>query len=314
MTNPEASARVDELLQRYREAGANTSVARRNYQAAAREFERGQGPVTWAEQDEAYNAWQVTRRTENAAADAYYEAAMAAENGEIELVHMAGPAPQVLEIGIAEEIAGDEQLAAGERVGYLQKAGLAILFLAVLVTLACLFAFRVIPTKKSHAGGSAEENPGGQGPDTGGAFGVSERCFRYSDQLLTVDSTPEWTSGAAAHFGSLVASLQAALQQIAEVDQGVHETVQIQAKQVHRGKETLGNVVNGLMAAMSIAEALYGAGPAGPVISHQFQLAAASSAVTTDTDTTNGMHENAQRNAERLEELAQSYHELRCSL
>ncbi|MBY0441948.1 MAG: hypothetical protein K2Q25_07410 [Mycobacteriaceae bacterium] len=322
MTTPPGSPSVDQLLQRYREAGADTSTARRNFEAATRAFERGQSPATWAARDDAYQAWVVAREVENAAAEAYYEGSLAAENGGIEMVRTAGSAlpvpapapvlaleegpiarPGLLEIGADDAVAG-ERLVVDERVGYLQKAGVAILFLAVVVTLACLLGFGVIATRKSHDGGSDDENP-----DTGAVFAVSENCFQYADHLVAVDPGSSWASGAAADFRSQIESLQDALQHTVDLNRGVHQTVQTQAKQVHRGKETLGNVLNGLIAAVSIAEALSGAGPAGPAISHQFQLATASAAVATDTDTTNGMHEDAQRNAEHLAELTHGYGE-----
>lgn len=308
----------------YRTAAANTTTARRNYEAALRVFNRDERPYTWDAQDRAYNEWVNARATENAASEAYLAAIDAESEVEIELVTATerGAIQRVpLEIDAAEgaqRVAAGEEAAVGERAWCPQKACVYILFLAVIVTVVCLLAFGGIDTtKKSDSGGSDDEDSGsqisdGKNPGTGDEFSASGEYFQYVHQIMEAAKPggSAWTSDAAAECNSSTAWLRDATQRIADMNRDVQDTVQAQAEQVDNGRETLGNVLNGLMAAVSIAEALYSAGPAGPALSYHFQLATAGAAVTKDTDTTDGMHTAAQQNAARLRELTCDYREV----
>lgn len=128
--------------------------------------------------------------------------------------------------------------------------------------------------------------------------------------LPTAEPGGAWAGGAEADHKVQNTVLGELASQLAETGRQVKAVVQTQAEQVSGGRETLGNVVNGIDLAIPVSHALYFSGPAGPAISLQFQLAVAGSATGTCADTINEMHEDAQGNAERLNALTRKYDEM----
>lgn len=145
-------------------------------------------------------------------------------------------------------------------------------------------------------------------PDSERGFAASTDHFQGAHEALSgVGPSQGWTGDSGTRHGEQNAAFTAQVRQVGRASQDVDATVQTQAEQVTSGKETLTNLLNGLQAAVPISQSLYFSGPAGPAMSYQFQLAVATPAVSTASDTTNGMHANAQQHAQRLTELTQHY-------
>lgn len=188
---------------------------------------------------------------------------------------------------------------------YLKYSGCFFLIVVACgITLALLSNFGLF---KSHQHHHDHDDPQ---PEPEDGLAVSGDLFRkVYEALASADQGDGWTGTSATHYGDHTAAFHDLIRQVAETNQDANTTVETEAQQVNTGRATLKNTLNGLQLAMPISESLYFSGPAGPALSYNFQLTVASSAVNTGTDTTNNMHQNAQRNAECLTALLGQYDE-----
>lgn len=188
--------------------------------------------------------------------------------------------------------------AANSNTAYMIIAAIGVVGIALAV-------FEGITRRHGGSGGSSYH---AANPNTGNALAASGEYSGYVHELLGyADPDGGWTGGAATSRTGQNAVLRDLVSQKAATDQGARAVVQTQARQVNSGKGTLGNVLNGLGLAIPVAEALWYAGPAGPALSYQFQLATANSAVGSSADTVSTMHDNAEQNGAQLDALAQQY-------
>ncbi|MBY0442685.1 MAG: hypothetical protein K2Q25_11220 [Mycobacteriaceae bacterium] len=183
----------------------------------------------------------------------------------------------------------------------------------VVVLVGVLFVARYFAGNRSSgsgSGGGTKMVPDEPNPEN--AFAKSGSYFRDMHQTLqeAADSGEEWTGGAADCHTGQCSSLTALMEQLADTSAGVHATVQSQGRQVEEGRQFLGNTMTGLELAMPVARTLYWSGPAGPALSYHYQLAVAHPAVCSSVDTAKDTHDGAQKNAERLTAVAQSYDSL----
>lgn len=186
-----------------------------------------------------------------------------------------------------------------------------LLWLAAGVIVASLLGFGIAEALNSDQKGSGAKDSDNGNPQPGDEFFVSSSCFWDVHQMLeNVESGSAWAGDVAGYYDARGMLLRDMTQQLADAGLEVNGVVQTETEQVAHGRESLENVLNGLMVAVPIAESLYGAGPAGPALSHNFQVVSASAAVGSGTDTTNKMHDDSQKNAERLSGLAQEYAEV----
>ncbi|MBY0441751.1 MAG: hypothetical protein K2Q25_06390 [Mycobacteriaceae bacterium] len=185
-----------------------------------------------------------------------------------------------------------------------------VLLFGIAFTGACVLLFTPdIPTNVL-----GDKNPGKPhpddpiDPDEDKAFAVSGGHFHDVHSTLgNLGLADGWSGNSGTLHGDRHIGFTALVTQAADMSEDVDATVATQAEQVSAGKTNLENILSGLQLALPVAESLYFSGPAGPAISHHYQLAVANSAVETSTDTTETMHENAQMHARELTELAQQY-------
>lgn len=182
--------------------------------------------------------------------------------------------------------------------------------IAILVGFGVLYV--VARLGRSGGGGSGGGRNLGEGsPETGSAFGASCGLIRAAHEPSeSGDQDGAWTGSAQARHAAWHNGLRDLGSQMADTDQAVQAVVRTQSEQVTGGRETLGNVLNGVDLAIPVAHALYFSGPVGPVLSYHFQMGVAGSALGTSADAVNTMHESAQQNGERLDALAQGYDEM----
>ena len=192
-----------------------------------------------------------------------------------------------------------------------------ILLAAIAVSAACVLCFTPgLPTNvfgDNHPGDPHPDDP--VDPDEETNFAVSGNHFRDAQSTLgNVSLEDGWSGNSGTCHGDRHIGFKNLIEQVADTSQGVDTTVRTQAKQVNAGKETLDTTVTGLQLALPVAESLYFSGPAGPALSHHYQIAVANSAVESSTDTTKNMHENSKMHARRLTALIQQYDETLRSL
>lgn len=182
-----------------------------------------------------------------------------------------------------------------------------ILLFAIIIATIILCAF--MPAIIDAILGSGKKRDSDQ-PETDSqdAFGASGENFRdVYEQLRCAGPAEGWAGSSGNSYATQTAGLRDLLGQITELNQDVDNTVRGEAEQVDSGRKTLENVLAGLQLAIPVAESLYFSGPAGPALSYHYQIAMANSSISTGTDTTTAMHENAQQNGDRLTLLAQKY-------
>lgn len=182
--------------------------------------------------------------------------------------------------------------------------------IAILVGFGVLYVLARVG--RSGGGGSGGGRNLGEGsPETGTEFGASCGLIRAAHGPSGPgEQEGAWTGSAQARHAAWHIGMRDLGSQMADTDQAVQAVVRTQSEQVTGGRETLGNVLNGVDLAIPVAHALYFSGPVGPVLSYNFQMGVAGSALGTSADAVNSMHENAQQNAGRLDALAHGYDEM----
>lgn len=206
-------------------------------------------------------------------------------------------------------LVGDQE-ANAQKSGFTASRITKILLLGIAFASACILLFTPgLPTNVL-----SDNNPGNPhpddpiDPDEDKAFAVSGDHFCDAHSTLgNLDLTDGWSGNSGSRHGDHHIGFKTLATQAADTSHEVDTTVQTQAEQVNTGKATLENVLTGLQLAVPVAESLYFSGPAGPALSHHYQLAMTNAATETSADTTKTMHENAQMHAQRLTKLAQQY-------
>lgn len=114
-----------------------------------------------------------------------------------------------------------------------------------------------------------------------------------------------WDGSSSACYEDRIVDLLELISQVVAAGQGVDAIVRTQAGQVEHGRETLGNVLNGLQLAIPVAASLYFSGPAGPALLQNFQLVMAHAGVGTGAGTAKTMDDNARQHAQLLAALTE---------
>ena len=180
----------------------------------------------------------------------------------------------------------------------------------VVVCIAALFAVGYLAGNRSFSrgGGSGGNSRASENPEKGNAFAVSSGYLRdVQESLQGEDLAEKWTGGASVSHADECVTFGELLKQVADTGDGVQAAVRGQGRQVDNGREFLDNVFTGVESAMPVAEALYWSGPAGPMLSYQYQLAVANPAVGTSVNKDKYMHDSAQKNAEDINVLTRHY-------
>lgn len=154
-----------------------------------------------------------------------------------------------------------------------------------------------------------------ESPNAEDAFALSSNHF-WSVYETLEHAGPEnsWKSSSEACYTTQNNEFRDRIGQIANASQEVDFIVQTEAEQVNNGRSTLENLLGGLQLALPVSKDLYFSGPAGPALSHSFQLAVTNPAVGAGTETTNTMHENSKKHGQNLIAVAQQYDEALSSL
>ena len=194
------------------------------------------------------------------------------------------------------------------------------LILAILFICYCIYwiACGIMSTLNEKAHDEATPKTAAPNADDANQADSRENAFALSaghfldayDGLDSIGSIAGWAGGSGNCYEAQNSAFATQLTRAAATNTQVDAVVQHQGEQVKATRQTLDNLLNGLQAAVPVAQALYFSGPAGPALSYNFQLSVATPATSTATDSMNQMETHAAEHAKTLTTLSQEYAEV----